>query len=76
VHEDKEGAVKRANNHMASHTTKHTDIRHHCTKELVDVQAIAVTYIPTSDMHADALTKALLQPKHTMLFKLCLVSID
>jgi hypothetical protein len=36
VYEDNEGDVKLANNPMASHMTKHIDIRHHYTSELVD----------------------------------------
>jgi kynurenine formamidase len=76
VDEDNEGAVKLANIPMASHMTMHIDIRHHFTRGLVNVRTIAVISIPTSDMLTDGLTKALPQPKHTILFKLCLGSLD
>jgi hypothetical protein len=75
MYEDNEGTVKLVNIPMASHMTKHIDIRLQCTKELVDAHTIAVVSIPTSDMLADGVTKAFLQPKHTMLFKRCLGSI-
>jgi hypothetical protein len=61
---------------MPSHRTKHIDIRHHYTRELVDARTIAVISIPNSDMLADGMTKALPQPKYTMLFKRCLGSLD
>jgi hypothetical protein len=61
---------------MALHMTKHIDIRHHYTRELVNARTIAVISISTSYILADALTKALPQPKHTMLFKRCLGSTN
>jgi hypothetical protein len=76
MHEDNEGAVKLANNPMASHMTKHIDIRHHYTRDLVDARIIAVISIPTSDMLGHGLTKDVPQPKYTMLFKRCLGSLD
>jgi hypothetical protein len=48
VYEDNEGAVKVANNPMTSHKSKHIDIRHHYTRELVDARTIAVISVPTS----------------------------
>jgi hypothetical protein len=45
--------------------TKHIDIRHHYTSELVDARTIAVISIPTSDLLADGLTKALPHPSTT-----------
>jgi hypothetical protein len=57
---------------MASHMTKHIDIRHHYARELIDARTIAAISIPTWDMLANGFTKALPQPKHTMLFKRCL----
>jgi hypothetical protein len=57
IDEDKDGAVKHANNPMASHTTTHIDIRHHYIRELVDARTIAVISIQTPDMLADGPTK-------------------
>jgi hypothetical protein len=53
------------------------DIHHHYIIELVDARTIAVISIPNSDMLiANGLTKALPQPKHTMMSKRCLGSLD
>jgi hypothetical protein len=76
VYEDNEDAVKHVINPLASHMTKHIDIHHYYTKELVDARTIAVLSIPTSDMLVDGLTKALPQPMHTMLFQRCLGPTD
>jgi hypothetical protein len=72
VHEDNEGAVKLANNPMASNRTKHIDIKHHYIRELVDAKRVAVVSVGTADMLADGLTKALPEPKHSMIFKRCM----
>jgi hypothetical protein len=72
IYEDNEGAVKLANNPMASNRTKHTDINHHCIRELVDARTFAVVFVRTADMLADGLTKALPEPKHTMIFMRCM----
>jgi phosphoribosylamine-glycine ligase len=71
-YEDNEGAVKLANNPMASNMTKHIDIKHHSIRELVDAKTIAVTSVGTSDMLVDGVTKALPEPKHTMIIKRCM----
>jgi hypothetical protein len=45
VYEDNEGAVKLANNPMASNRTthiEHIDIKHHYIRELVDTKTVAV----------------------------------
>ena len=71
VYEDNEGAVKLANNPMASNRTKHIGIKHHYIRELVDAKIIAVVSVGTADMLAVGLTKALLEPKHKMIFMRC-----
>jgi hypothetical protein len=72
VYEDSEGAVKLANNPMASNRTKHIDIKHYYIRELVDAKTIAVVSVGTADMLAYGLTKALPEPKHRMIFKRCM----
>jgi hypothetical protein len=42
VYEDNEGAVKLANNPMASNRTKHIDIKYHYIRELVDEKTFVV----------------------------------
>jgi hypothetical protein len=49
VYEDNEGAVKLANNPMASNKTKHIHIMHHCIRELVDAKTVAVVSVGTTD---------------------------
>jgi hypothetical protein len=72
IYEDNEGAVKLANNPIASNMTKHSDIKHHYIREHVDAKTVAVISVGMSDMLTDSLTKALPKPKHTMIFKRCM----
>jgi phosphoribosylamine-glycine ligase len=72
VYEDNEGAVKLANNPMASNRTKHIDIKHHYIRELVDAKTVAIVLVGTADMLAIGLTKALPEPKHMMIFRRCM----
>lgn len=44
--------------------TKHIDIRHHYIREVFEEGLIDVKYLPTTEMVADVLTKALFQPNH------------
>ena len=57
---------------MASNMTKHIDVKHHYIRELVAAKTVAVALVGTADMLADALTKALLEPKHIMIFRRCM----
>jgi hypothetical protein len=59
VYEDNEGAVKLANNPMASNKTKHIDIKHHYIREVVDAKTFATVSVGTLDMMAYGLTMAL-----------------
>jgi hypothetical protein len=68
AYEDNEGVIKLANNPMASKRTKHIDIKHQYIRELVDAKTIAVVSVGATDMLAYGLTKALPEPKHTMIF--------
>jgi hypothetical protein len=72
LYEDNEGAVKLANNPMASRRTKHVDIKKHYIRGLVDVRTVAIVLDGTACMLANGLTKALPEPKHTMIFKRCM----
>ena len=50
---------------QVSHTrAKHIDVRHHFVHDAIQNNVIWVQHIPTEDMTADSLTKALVQEKH------------
>jgi hypothetical protein len=71
--EDNEGVAKLAKNTMASNKRKHIDIKHlYIRREVVDARTIAVVSAGTDDMLADGQTKALPEPKHTMILRRCM----
>ena len=47
--------------------TKHIDIQYHFIRECVENGKIAIEYIPTEDMLADGMTKALARDRHCLL---------
>jgi hypothetical protein len=57
---------------MASHKTKHIDIKHHYIRDMADARTIAVVSMGTTDMLANGQTKALPEPTHTMIFMRCM----
>ena len=44
--------------------SKHIDVQFHYTHEHVDAKEVLFKYLPTADMPADVMTKALARPKH------------
>jgi phosphoribosylamine-glycine ligase len=72
VYNDNEGAIKLANNPMASNMTNNIYIKHHYIRELADARTIAVVSVGTADMLANGLTKALAEPKHMMTCMRCM----
>jgi hypothetical protein len=44
--------------------TKHIDVQHHFVRECVKNNSISLSYVPTTEMAADMLTKALPRDKH------------
>ncbi len=59
IWEDNQGAICLLNNPVAHKKSKHIQIRHHYIREWVADKSIELHYVPTSDMTADLLTKAL-----------------
>ena len=59
IYEDNQGAIAMAHNPSHYAKTKHIHIRHHFVREQIEMQTIAVQYIDTHMMLADALTKSL-----------------
>jgi hypothetical protein len=47
-------------------------IKHHYIQKLIDGMTFAFVSMGTADMLANGLTKALPEPKHTMIFKRCM----
>lgn len=56
---DNQGAIKLMHNPAGTARSKHIDIAHHFVRDRVDAGQLTVTYIPTADMVADVMTKAL-----------------
>lgn len=64
IYNDNISAQKLAENHTFHPRSKHIAIRHHFIRDAVRNNQILIKYIPTDEMIADILTKALPGPKH------------
>jgi len=62
IFEDNSGAIAMAENPVHYSKTKHIHIKHHFIRECVENAQIKLSYISTSNMVADVLTKALTLP--------------
>ena len=61
---DNQGAITLAKNPVSHSRAKHIDLRHHFVREAIQDRIIWVQYIPTAEMTADSLKKALGREKH------------
>src|SRR5271169_1504954 len=61
---DNQGAIALTKNPISHAKSKHIDIHHHFVRDAVMDKIIWLQYIPTEDMTADSLTKALSRRKH------------
>jgi len=64
TYNDNQEAGQLTRNAVFHKRTKHVDIRHNFIRELVEEGTISVSYIPTTEMPADILTKGLGASKH------------
>ena len=64
IFNDNQSAGLFTKNPIFHNRTKQVDIRYHFTRECVETGDIEVRYLPTEEMPADVLTKALPLPKH------------
>jgi hypothetical protein len=64
---DNQSALALANNPVVSSRAKHVDVAYHFTRERVLLGDVTLSYIPTNEMVADTMTKALPAPQ----FKMC-----
>ena len=60
---DNQGSIALAHNPVFHSRTKHIDIQHHYIRDEVASQRIQLSYVPTEEMIADGLTKALTHVK-------------
>ena len=67
IYEDNQSCIALAKNPVHHARTKHIDVQYHFSREKVESKDIEVVYVPTEDMVADALTKALPRPRFTKL---------
>jgi hypothetical protein len=61
---DNQAAIALAKNPMHQQRTKHIDVKFHWTREIIEAGKVTISYIQTSKMLADGLTKSLAKPKH------------
>ena len=64
IYSDSQSAIALSENPKYHSRSKHVDTQFHFTREKIQSTEIAIHYIPTSDMTADILTKALPRDKH------------
>ena len=65
---DSQGAIAMVYNPVQRAASKHVDLADHYAREQQDRGTTTITYVPTADMDADALTKPLGRPafsRHT-----------
>ena len=60
---DSKGAIAMNYNPVQRSASKHVDLADHYAREQVERGTITITYVPTQDMIADLLTKALSKPQ-------------
>jgi transposase InsO family protein len=64
IHCDNQSAIKLLRNPIFSVRSKHIDVAHHFARERVQSKEVEFSYVPTTEMAADVLTKVLPQSKH------------
>ena len=64
IHSDNAGSIMLTKDPIFHARSKHIDVQFHYTRERVDEKDVTFKYLPTDDMPADIMTKALHHPKH------------
>ena len=67
IFSDSQGAISLVDQPSGHARSKHIDIRHHYIRELSERGVVVFLYLPTEDMPADLLTKALTKEVHMRL---------
>ncbi|KAG5880144.1 hypothetical protein JTB14_000012 [Gonioctena quinquepunctata] len=65
INNDNQSAQKLAMNPVCHKRSKHIDVRYHFIREAISNKLVDLKYLPTDEMPADVLTKALCLPKHS-----------
>jgi len=65
---DNQSSIKLLKNPVSLQRAKHIDIAHHFARERVMRKEVEFRYVPTEEMLADGLTKALGATKHKFCF--------
>ena len=66
---DNQGSIALAKNPVFHDRSKHIDIQYHYTRELVRQGKVELSYVSTTDMLADVLTKSLPRAQQELLSK-------
>ena len=61
---DNQSALTLSKNPVSHTRAKHIDVHHHFVRDAIQNNVVWVQHIPTEDMTADSLTKALSREKH------------
>lgn len=64
IHNDNQSAIKLSENQTFHKRTKHIHVKYHLLRDMVKNNEILLIYMPTNEMLADILTKALGSNKH------------
>jgi len=63
INGDNQSAIELANNLVYRGRSRHIDFQYHYTREKVNDNTVVIVHIPTAEMVADGLTKALARVK-------------
>ena len=61
---DNQGSIALSKNPQHHRRTKHIDVQYHFVREQVAGKTVVFKFVPSTDMAADVLTKALPKPRH------------
>jgi uncharacterized beta-barrel protein YwiB (DUF1934 family) len=64
VFQDNQSTIKIANNPVLVGRTKHMDVRYHFVREAIENQVVTLSWMHTSCLPADILTKAVASEKY------------
>jgi hypothetical protein len=67
---DNQGSIALAKNPEHHRRTKHIDVQYHFVREQVAGKTVVFKFVPSIEMAADVLTKALPNPRHRLVVKL------